>query len=459
MRGRINIIIFSCVIFVFSINFIHAKTNNEINEEIDQLLDKYYSMNKFMGSVLVAKAGEVIFSKGYGYANIAHDVPNTSETVFRLGSLTKQFTAVAVLQLYERGLLDVKDPVSRYIPDYPNGEKITIHNLLNHTSGIPSFTDFDEFNDINKNDMEIDEIIELFSNRDLEFDPGEMFKYSNSGYLLLTKIIEVVSGQSYEEYLNKNIFIPLNMDNSGLDDYFTVVPNKAEGYIFWDGNYQYDEYVSMSIPLGAGGLYSSIEDLYIWDRALYGNEILRENAMDLMLSRSILLDSSDMSKYYGYGWFISEVDGKVKYSHSGGIEGFVSYIARYPDVDMTIIILSNNILSHMGNLQRSIFAIMTDKSYELPVEYVEIELDPTLFERYTGVYRLNPEMEFIVLINEEKIYLQGPDGKKVELFPKSEISFFIKEMDIVIDFVIENEIVSGLILNQMGNPHEMEKIE
>jgi len=338
-----------------------------------------------MGSVLVAKAGEVIFSKGYGYANIAHDVPNTSETVFRLGSLTKQFTAVAVLQLYERGLLDVKDPVSRYIPDYPNGEKITIHNLLNHTSGIPSFTDFDEFNDINKNDMEIDEIIELFSNRDLEFDPGEMFKYSNSGYLLLTKIIEVVSGQSYEEYLNKNIFIPLNMDNSGLDDYFTVVPNKAEGYIFWDGNYQYDEYVSMSIPLGAGGLYSSIEDLYIWDRALYGNEILRENAMDLMLSRSILLDSSDMSKYYGYGWFISEVDGKVKYSHSGGIEGFVSYIARYPDVDMTIIILSNNILSPMGNLQRSIFAIMTDKSYELPVEYVEIELDPTLFERYTGV--------------------------------------------------------------------------
>lgn len=459
MRRKLFYIILSCVIFVFSINFIHAKTNNEISEEIDQLLDKYYSMNKFMGSVLVARDGEVIFSKGYGYADIAHNIYNTPETVFRLGSLTKQFTSVAILQLYERGLLDVKDPVSRYIPDYPNGERITIHNLLNHTSGIPSFTDFEEYDDINKNDMEIDEIIELFSNKDLEFEPGEMFKYSNSGYLLLTKIVEVVSGQTYEEYLYKNIFIPLNMDNSGLDDYFTIVPNRAEGYIFWDGDYQYDEYVSMSIPLGAGGLYSSVEDLYRWDRALYENEILSENAVDLMFSRSILLDSSDMTKNYGYGWFISEVDGKVKYSHSGGIEGFVSYIARYPEDDMTIIILANNILSPIGNLQRSIFAILTDKSYELPVEYVEIELDPTLFERYTGVYRLNPEMEFTVLIKEEKIYLQGPDEKEVELFPKSETSFFIKEMDIVIDFIIEDENVSGLILNQMGNPHEMEKIE
>ncbi len=459
MRGKINFIIFSCVIFVFSINFIHAKTNNEILEEIDQLLDKYYSMNKFMGSVLVVRTGEIIFNKGYGYADISHGVENAPETVFRLGSLTKQFTAVAVLQLFERGLLDVNDPVSLYITDYPNGDKISIHNLLNHTSGIPSFTDFDEFNDVKKNDMEIDEIIELFSNRPLEFEPGEMFKYSNSGYILLTKIIEVISGQSYEEYMTEYIFTPLNMENSGLDDYYTVVLNKAEGYIFWDDNYKYDEYASMSIPLGAGGLYSSIEDLYRWDRALYGTEILSENSKNLMFSGSILIDTSDMSKYYGYGWFISEVESKVKYSHSGGIEGFVSYIARYPDDDMTVIILANNILSSISEIQRSIFAILTDKPYELPVEYVEIELEPALFERYTGMYRLNTEMEFTVLTEGEKIYLQGPDGKEVELFPKSETSFFIKEMDIVIDFVIEDEIVVGLILNQMGNPHEMEKIE
>jgi len=447
------------IVLNFSANLIYGNINNEIREEIDILITEYNKLNKFIGAVLVAKDGEIIISKGYGMADIAHNIPNTPETAFRLGSVSKQFTAAAILQLYDKGLLDIYDPISNYIPFYPNGDKITIHNLLNHTSGIPSLTDFEDFDEYMKIDHELDEILEYFMNKPLEFTPGEQFKYSNSGYIVLTKIIEIVSDQQYQTYMFENIFQPLVMQNSGLDDYYTIIPNMAEGYVFYDGNYMYDDYVSMSIPLGAGGLYSTIDDLYKWDRALYNSDFLSDSSKNLMFSKTVLMDSSDSSSFYGYGWGISEEDNKVKYSHSGGIQGYISYIARYPDDNMTIIILSNNIFTSLGNIRKSIFSILTDKPYDLPEEIIEIELDPSIFEKYTGVYRLSNDMEFIILIDNNKYFIQGPDGEQLEIHPKSEISFFITEIDISLDFIIEDNIVTGLILNQIGSKYELEKIE
>lgn len=459
MNKKHIIVLFTLVILMFSSNSIFGQTNAEIRDEIDQLLNKYYSMNKFMGSVLVVRDGEIIISKGYGFADIAHNVHNTPQTAFRIGSVSKQFTAMAILQLYDKELLDINDPISKYIPYYPNGEKITIHNLLNHTSGIPNLTDFEGFQNYMKIDHEIDEILEYFMNKPLEFDPGEQFKYSNSGYIVLSKIIEVVSEQPFKTYISENIFQPLDMQNSGLDDYYTIIPGMAEGYIFWDGNYRYDEYVSMTIPLGGGGLYSSAEDLYKWDRALYESDILSDSSKNLMFSKSVIQDSSDTTTYYGYGWGISKEDGKTKYSHSGGIEGFLSYIGRYPDDDLTIIILANNILTSLGGIRKSIFAILTDKPYEFPEINIEIEIDPAIFEKYTGVYRLSPDLEFTILIDNDKYFVQGPEGERLELYPKSELSFFIKEIDIIIDFIIENNNVKGFILNQIGREYELEKIE
>jgi CubicO group peptidase (beta-lactamase class C family) len=186
---------------------------------IDAYLKAYLETGYFMGTVLVARAGDVLLSNGYGLANLEHNVSNTPQTKFRLGSITKQFTATAILQLQEQGLLQVDAPIATYLPSYPNGEQITVHHLLNHTAGIPSYTSFPDYSQKMSIAMTLDELIAWFSDKPLEFTPGDRHNYSNSGYALLTKIIEAVSGQTYADYLQHHIFEPLEMTSSGYDRY------------------------------------------------------------------------------------------------------------------------------------------------------------------------------------------------------------------------------------------------
>jgi len=241
-------------------------------------------LGNFSGSVLIAKGDEVLVRKGYGLANIEIDVPNTPKTKFRLGSVTKQFTAMAILQLQEDELLSVNDPLSKFIPDYPEGDKITIHHLLTHTSGIPNLTDFPELEKIKKIKTPIEEIIKIFKNEQLEFAPGEKHQYSNSGYTLLGYIIEKASGKTYEEYLKENIFIPLNMKDSGYDHYNTVLLNRASGYSPGKDGIVNAKYIDMSIPFGGGCLYSTVGDMYLWDRALYTDKLLSESSLNEMFT-------------------------------------------------------------------------------------------------------------------------------------------------------------------------------
>jgi len=181
----------------------------DIEAKVDEYVGTYLKIGNFSGSILIAKEGRILLSKGYGMANLEHDVPNAPQTIFRLGSVTKQFTSMAIMQLREKGRLDVDDPIAKYLPTYPNGEEITIHHLLTHTSGIP---DFGEFPDLQKTIMipsPVEKTIQRFKDKPLEFTPGEKFKYSNSGYILLGYIIEKVCGTSYEEFLKENVFQPL----------------------------------------------------------------------------------------------------------------------------------------------------------------------------------------------------------------------------------------------------------
>jgi CubicO group peptidase (beta-lactamase class C family) len=322
--------------------------------------EAYIRAARIQGSVLLAKNGRVILAKGYGLANIELDVPNTSATIFRLGSITKQFTAAAVLQLQEKGKLNVSDPISKYIPDTPaawNG--ITIRHLLTHTSGIPSYTDEAGYQAHMREQSGAPlDFINRFRDRPLEFTPGEKFHYDNSGYFLLGVIIERTSGMKYEEYLQRNIFQPLDMTATGYDWPATVLKNRASGYSKDEGGKVVNaDYLDMGQPYAAGSLYSTVLDLYKWDRALYTTKVLSARSLEAAFTPG-KFDWAEGIKY-GYGWGIAQVHGHKTVGHGGGINGFSTVIWRAIEEDAVSIVLSNSDAGgNIGNAGKELLELL-----------------------------------------------------------------------------------------------------
>jgi D-alanyl-D-alanine carboxypeptidase len=304
--------------------------------------DAYIKASGIQGSVLLANSGKVILAKGYGLANIELDVPNKPETKFRLGSITKQFTAAAILQLQEKGKLRVEDPISKHIQGTPAAwSGITIHHLLTHTSGIPSYTDEAGYQAHMRERVGAPlAFINRFRDRPLEFSPGEKFHYDNSGYFLLGVIIEQVSGLKYEDYLRKNIFEPLQMTDTGYDWPATILRNRASGYSKGEGGGVVNaDFLDMGQPYAAGSLYSTVLDLYKWDRALYTTKVLSAQSIEAAFTPG-KFDWAEGIKY-GYGWGIMQVHGHKVVGHGGGINGFSTVIYRAIEEDVTAIVSSN----------------------------------------------------------------------------------------------------------------------
>ena len=319
--------------------------------QIDSSLQALVGQGKFTGSVLVAKDGQVLLSQGYGMADVELDVPNTPQTKFRLGSITKQFTAMAILLLQQQDKLNLQDAICQYITDCPRSwHPITIQQLLTHTSGIHDFSALPGFAEFKLHPATPLQIIEQFRNLPLDFTPGKTFSYSNSGYILLGYIIEKVSGQAYADYLQQAIFQPLQMANTGYDSNRMIIQDRAQGYAtspIANDNVPltHATYIDMSVPYSAGGLYSTVGDLYLWDQALYSETLLPRSVRDEMFTAiaqtgSCYADCSTTG--YGYGWFIGNQFNQPWVWHSGGIDGFSSEIDRYPAAQVTIILLSNN---------------------------------------------------------------------------------------------------------------------
>jgi CubicO group peptidase (beta-lactamase class C family) len=304
------------------------------------------------GCVLVASEGRIVLCKGYGMANFEHDIPNTPQTIFRIGSITKQFTAMAIVMMHELKLLNVNDPIARYIPGYPNGDIITIHHLLTNTSGIPNFTGFDDYVAKMRLASSTEETVARFSDKPLLFEPGERFDYSNSGYVLLSYIIERVTNRDYEDYIHHAILKPLGLINSGYDNAKKILKNRASGYEVCGGMVN-AEFTDMSIPSGAGGLYSTIEDLYIWGLALHTQRQINEQAYERM--------TTPFKDRYGYGLFIYEEEilgsSRKVIGHSGGINGFLSEMKHYKNEDLTVIVLSNLVKTQVGPISQQLARI------------------------------------------------------------------------------------------------------
>jgi D-alanyl-D-alanine carboxypeptidase len=295
----------------------------------------------FRGAVLVGIDGKIAFEKGYGIANEEWNIPNTPATKFRIGSVTKQFTAACILLLQERGRLRVQDAISKYLEGLPPAwQPITIHQLLTHTSGIPDYTNSGEFGKFQTMDASPQQIISLVTKQPLDFDPGAKWVYSSTNYILLGMIIEKTSGQSYPAFLASNIFEPLGMTNSGYDRAFDIVKERATGYEVDDNSrLGHADDINMSVTYAAGGVYSTVEDLYRWSEALAQDGILLSAASLKQMFTGYA--ETPKGRHYGYGVFVAQLFGRLEYFHTGAINGFTASVQRYPKERVCIIVLSN----------------------------------------------------------------------------------------------------------------------
>ena len=396
---------------------------------MDQIGQSYARNHKFMGAMLVARGGQVLFNHGYGFADLEWQVPNSPETKFRLGSVTKQFTAACILLLEERGKLAVSDPVKKYMSDAPpSWDKITIFNLLTHTSGIPNFTGFPDYRKLEPFPATAAELVARFRDKPLDFTPGEKWSYSNSGYVLLGYLIEKISGQPYADFVRQNIFVPLDMKDSGYDSNTAVIPRRASGYQLDRLGYENAGYINMTVPFAAGGLYSTTGDLLKWEQALFGGKLMKPESLARM--------TTPFKDNYAFGLEVQTVGGRKVIEHGGGIEGFVTELEYYPDDQLTVAVLENVTGAVApAELAKKLAALAHGEKVELPEERKEITLDASVLSRYTGAYQF-PQQGPAMLITLENGRLVSKLGNQqpVPLFAESETMFFAKVVDAQIEF-------------------------
>jgi len=403
----------------------------------------------FMGSVLVARDGKVLFSNGYGFANIEHNVPNTVDTKFRLGSITKQFAAVAVLQLEEQGKLSVKDPMCNYIPDCPDTWKpITIHHLLTHTSGLFNYTNDPEVyaKKIMLPSSQL-ESLEKIRNRPLRFSVGEKFEYSNSGYLALGAIIEKASGMTWDGYIKKSVLVAADMRDSGADDHAAVIKNRAAGYM-GEKNAPYHD---MTVPGAAGALYSTVQDLLRWDQALYSEKLLKKQNIERLFQ-------PEKAKY-AYGWLVDKQHGRTVYMHGGGIHGFTTTISRFPDEKLLVVALSNNSARATGKIGTDLAGIFLGVDVKPPTSRTAITLPAETLEMFVGKYQLAPTAIITIARDGAQLTAQLTGQDAFPIFPESKNSFFFRIVDAQLTFDIDAAgKVTGVTLHQNGRNMPAKKL-
>jgi CubicO group peptidase (beta-lactamase class C family) len=313
--------------------------NREALIEIGNYLDDLTKAKDFSGAVLISNGDDVLFKNCYGLANYEYNIPVTMDTRYCIASITKSITAMAVLILEDEGKLSVLDTLDKYIPDYPKGSSVTIHNLLTHTSGITEIFRLPDIDSFSNKRLTIEEAVAKFKDKPLDFCPGEKFNYSNSGYILLAHIIEQLSGMSYEEFIKDRIFDKLSMKDTGCYYNENVLKNKAYGYNKVEGEIKTTLLPNMSIFYGAGNLYSTLDDLFVWTRALLKGELLSRESSQVMLKE---LGQIEGDFYYGYGKIVGMKDGKIDYFYQdGGLSGYRSIYLVYPSKDITVIVLTN----------------------------------------------------------------------------------------------------------------------
>jgi CubicO group peptidase (beta-lactamase class C family) len=429
--------------------------------DLDAIARSYYPENEPGAAVLVTKNGEALLRKGYGLADLEQGIRIEPDMVFRIGSVTKQFTAAATLLLEQEGKLSVSDDLRRFLPDFPRGGRvIRIEHLLTHTSGIRSYTDMPAFGKDMRKDRSVEEIIDLFRDEPLAFEPGEKYAYNNSGYILLGAIIEKASGKSYEAFLREKIFEPLGMSQTYYGSASRIIPRRAQGYDGAAGEFENAEYLSMTLPYAAGSLLSTVDDLAKWDRALYGTALLDKASLDKWWKPFSL--SSGESTHYGYGWSISSYEGRAVIGHGGGINGFTCHLLRIPEEGVLVVVLTNrNDESNPSLVARKLAAAAIGK----PVKESTIAAALDALARHDGLYRTPAGVRYLVTEKDGALLLrrygdEHPEGGRTrnpgpnemlnriagKLLPGSESELLVEKSLTRVRFEGEN----GLVVEDWG---------
>ena len=434
--------LFSVIALVLALPAALAENTDEIQSEIDRLFASAQSGPG--GSVLVARDGKILHQQGYGLANMEWEIPATPSTRLRIGSITKCFTAVAILQLQEAGALNINEPVGRYLTNYPNAEKFSIRHLLTHTAGVSG------------------------SRKDsLDFTPGDRVDYSNEGYMILGQVVEKVSGKPYAQYLQESVFGPLKMLNSGMDRGEMVVRQRASGYRFGpDGTVQNAACTDAAGAHAAGGLYSTVEDLWAFDQALYGEALLKSTTLREAFTPVKLNDGR--AGAYGYGWMLRQFHGLFEVGHGGDIEGFNSYLLRFPEQKCTIIVLCNvsmharGALPTAGDLAHQAAAIVLKDALKPEPSPSRVALDSAAMNLYAGIYEYNAPPPFLertgktLTIVREGDALFGIDKNgKAELVPESATQFSPKGSPVKLKFRLNAEGRPTEVLLNVGGVKEI----
>jgi CubicO group peptidase (beta-lactamase class C family) len=347
------------IVFLLIVQFSTIIYPQSLTSKIDSLLEVKYQPDMPGAVFLVSKKGIVIYRKAFGQANIELNVPMNPENVFQIGSMTKQFTAIAILMLLEQGKLKLDDEITKFIPNYPtNGNKITIHHLLTHTSGIKSFTRMKSIRNIAKEELTPVELIDFFKDEPMDFNPGEQFKYNNSGYVILGYIIELLSGKTFSEYIEQNIFQRLEMHSSRFASHSNIIKNRASGYHYKKG-YINNTYISFSIPFAAGSLMSTVDDMFKWQKAITNNILISDSTKKKAFTNYCLNNGENIN--YGYGWHLKRINGVQSIEHGGDIFGFKSMGVYVPVKDIYIIGLSNCDCNSPTEVTRKIALLTMDK--------------------------------------------------------------------------------------------------
>jgi CubicO group peptidase (beta-lactamase class C family) len=343
------------VLFLISNSVLFAQN---LDREIDSLITSKFKPESPGAVFMAVKKGKVIYRKAFGMANLEFDIKMKPESVFEIGSMTKQFTAVSILMLAEQGKLKLDDEITKFIPDYPtNGNRITIHHLLTHTSGIKDFTSMKAIKDIARRDLSPKELVDFFKNEPIDLLPGKQYKYCNSGYVLLGYIIETVSGQSYEEFITTNIFKKIGMENTYYANHEKIIKNRVSGYRDKEG-YVNANYISFSIPYASGSIMSNVDDMLLWQNAINTNVLLNATFTEKAFTNYQLDNGTKID--YGYGWHLEKVKDKIVREHGGSIFGFKSMGVYEPSEQIYVIGLSNCDCNSPTSITRDIASLLMD---------------------------------------------------------------------------------------------------
>ena len=397
---------------------------SELAAQLDAIVAPHFKADQPGAAVLVKKGDQILLRKGYGLAEVELGVPVRPELVFRIGSVTKQFTAAAIMMLADEGKLALADDIRKYVPEYPKkSAKITIEHLLTHTGGVPDYTEQPAFEKREREDLTHAEVLALFKDLPLDFVPGEKWKYSNSGYYLLGMVIEKVSGKSYAQFLDERIFKPLAMTHTTYGDDDRIISGRVAGYSRSGADYANADFISMKLPFAAGSLVSSVDDLAKWDRAISDGKLLKKASWTRVFTAAKLKDGS--SAHYGFGWVVGAVQGRPTVWHNGGIQGFATAIVRLPADGVLVVVLCNSIPAPTSPEELG-FRLAAAAIGKPIVEPKAMKLDVAALERYAGVYGSDPKLRAVVRRAGDHLTLQHTGGPQFSLDAESDGKFFVK---------------------------------